>query len=267
MTTYTYEKQCALDRLTLEIQQSAIVTALSHMTGTVAETRVVFKAELSSGDEELLDGVVAAHVNTPLPNTPEPTDSDGSRIVRAKVTKSGWHYEPRSISWKCGGRASLCNKNPSLADLGDAVLKFYNASDVALTQGAEESDGDFQARLASDCVKTVVDWWPQHDIDIIGGILFVKNVTADQALVHVVAAPDIPAILGGSVPFQNGGFDLSFFHDAGTSQSSGRLDLNGRGAKTLVFDPVYASNKLRFSVNHPVGYAASLMILFEGYKE
>lgn len=267
MATYTYEKQCAVDRLTVEIQQSAIVTALSHMTGTATETRVVFKAALSSEDEDLLDAIVAAHVNTPLPNAPEPTDSDGSRIVRVKVTKSGWHYEPRSISWKCGGRASLYNRDPALADLGDAVLKFYDAGGVALTQGAEESDVDFQTRLTADCVKTLVDWWPQHDIDIIGGILFVKNVTADRAVVHVVAAPDIPAILGGSVPFQNGGFDLSFFHDAGTGQSSGQLNLNGRGVKTLVYDPVYASNKLRFSVNHPAGYAASLMILFEGYKE
>jgi hypothetical protein len=65
---YSYEKLCASDRLAKEIQESAIVTALDYITtvDSPAETKVYFKAELSEGDETILDGLVDEHVNEPL---------------------------------------------------------------------------------------------------------------------------------------------------------------------------------------------------------
>jgi hypothetical protein len=57
-----------IDRLTLEIQQSAIVIALSSVTVLGAQADIDFKAELSSGDKTILDGIVASHTGEPLPS-------------------------------------------------------------------------------------------------------------------------------------------------------------------------------------------------------
>jgi len=66
---YSYIKSpIDIDRLTLEIQQSAIVIALSSVTVLGAQADIDFKAELSSGDETILDGIVNSHSGEPLPS-------------------------------------------------------------------------------------------------------------------------------------------------------------------------------------------------------
>jgi hypothetical protein len=74
MILYTFSKLCAPDRLTLEIQTSAIVTALDHIetASSPATTRVYFKDTLSTSDEAALGTLVDAHVNTPLPSGAQP---------------------------------------------------------------------------------------------------------------------------------------------------------------------------------------------------
>lgn len=69
VTSYSYDKLCDPGRLSYEIAQSAIVTALDHIetTSSPANTTVYMKAALSGGDETILDGLVTAHVNEPLP--------------------------------------------------------------------------------------------------------------------------------------------------------------------------------------------------------
>lgn len=66
--SYSFSKICDSQRLTKEIQTSAIVTALGYIqtVDSPATTDVFFKATLSEGDEVILNGLVAAHTNTPL---------------------------------------------------------------------------------------------------------------------------------------------------------------------------------------------------------
>ena len=67
-TTYTYSIQsdfpnhlvCS-DRLTQEVGVSAIIVALSRIDTAAGNCLIVFKDALSSGDEDILDGLVAAH--------------------------------------------------------------------------------------------------------------------------------------------------------------------------------------------------------------
>ena len=56
------------DRLTQEIRESAIVTALDYINTDGDDCDIWFKADLSSGDVIILAGVVAAHSGTPLPS-------------------------------------------------------------------------------------------------------------------------------------------------------------------------------------------------------
>jgi hypothetical protein len=72
-TKYTYSistdfpnGKVATDRLTDEIQGSAIVTALESIVTGGDDCDVWFKEALSTGDETILDGIVAAHSGEPL---------------------------------------------------------------------------------------------------------------------------------------------------------------------------------------------------------
>lgn len=197
---------------------------------------------------------------------PQPRDADGSLINRNKTTKTGWHFEPRSIGWTTGLLGSLHNKTHLDVDIGDATVKYIDGSNAVLTQGGGESDVDYQTRLDANCVVTVMDWWPAYDQDPISGVLWVKGVTAPSAYLYAQIAPDIPANLGGSVMLNNGGLDLSFFFDSGTSQNTGLFKSDGRGVKTLVYDPVYKSNKLRVWIRHPLAYRTGLQLTYEGFK-
>ena len=68
MTKYSFNKALvSIDRLTLEIQQSSIVTAVDHMDFTSPNLDVYFRATLSSPDETTLNSLVAAHSGLPLP--------------------------------------------------------------------------------------------------------------------------------------------------------------------------------------------------------
>ena len=91
---YSYIKEVNCGRLELEIRESAILTALHSVSalgsGSTMSVDVTFKAELSTEDKILLDGIVSTHVPTPVvEETPAvKIDSvDISQVERAlKVT-------------------------------------------------------------------------------------------------------------------------------------------------------------------------------------
>ena len=64
MATYSYTKYIDDDRLSLEIRNSGIVIALDSVNITGEDTLdIVFKADLPSSDKEILDDLVASHIN------------------------------------------------------------------------------------------------------------------------------------------------------------------------------------------------------------
>lgn len=270
---YTYTKVVVAQRLAEEIAASAIVTALAYITVVGEETvNLYFKAELSSGDVTLLDGIVAAHVPTPIPDTAmlvsidEPKDADGSALARFKVTKTGWHFEPRNIYWKTSTAGSMFSKKfdgntpEGCTDIGDTTVKFYDASGTALTKGAEESDADYQIRLTANCTKTIMDWHPVHDMEIVGGAMKVVGNENKNAWGWLIIAPDIPANYGGSVPFLQGGCNIGMFKEREF------VEFDGRTPKFMAYDAVYKSNKLRVMILHEVGLAIQVLVRFELFK-
>ena len=71
----------ATDRLSQEIQLSTIITALDHIDTVGDNCQVVFKDALSGGDETTLNGLVAAHDGTPLPNKAQTIQDNGAAVV------------------------------------------------------------------------------------------------------------------------------------------------------------------------------------------
>lgn len=102
-TKYTYSisadfpnTKVASDRLVLEIQSSAIVTALDRIDTAGDVCDIWFKDALSAGDETVLDGLVAAHTGDPLPSEAQPVtlastaaDDDNRLRVSVEPRKTG----------------------------------------------------------------------------------------------------------------------------------------------------------------------------------
>lgn len=69
---YSYSKLCDSGRLSAEIKAAAAITIGEDHIETIsspATTKVFMKAELSGAEEDALDALVDAHVNTPLPDS------------------------------------------------------------------------------------------------------------------------------------------------------------------------------------------------------
>lgn len=236
---------------------------------------VEFAADLPTGERAAFEALVAAHDGVPL-ELPDlvsidgPKDSDGSLIQNVKHTKTGWHYEPRSLDFVTSKYLSLYNRKhdgftiAGGTDYGDGYLKFYDAAGAELSfqqTGHESEDvNTFQARLDVGCVVTVMDWQPTYDMDIIGGILMIRDAPAVDTYMWTIVAPDIPEGMGGQVPHVAGGWNLSFFN------SKDKIIVNGRGSKTVVYDPVFNSNKFRTAVKHAAGAKIGLQMIYEHFK-
>lgn len=264
---YDYTKTpVAPDRLELEIRSSSIVTALSYIAVLGSALSIFMKAELSSEDMATLDSIVAAHTGEPLSDPPVPKDDDGSPIIKTKTTRTGWHFEPRSLDFYTAKFKSLYNRKHNSApisdgtDYGDAWLKFFDSTDAELTQAVGESDADFQTRLTANCVKTFMEWQPQYDMDIIGAIVMVKNPPVDPAYLWVLVAPDLTEAQGGSISFISGGWNLAFLPDKSI------MYVNGRGVKSIAVDNVYNTNKLRLICKHSVGDQIGIQMIYEHFK-
>jgi hypothetical protein len=195
-------------------------------------------------------------------------DSDGATIMRSKTTRTGWHYEPRSIDFVTSKYNSLYNRRHTGNTLydgteyGDAALFFFDASGASLVKGAEESSVDFQTRLDENCVRTQIDWQSTVEIDIIGATVSILNPPSgeDRAWAWVIVAPDIPLAYGGSVPFMAGGWNLRFFEKESTTF------LDGRGVKAFLPDFVYNSNKMRVVIKHELGAKIECQFVVEKFN-
>lgn len=195
------------------------------------------------------------------------TDRDGATYTRPKTTDQGWRYEPRCLDFYTSKHLSLYNRKHhgggilDGTDYGDASLKFYDSSDVQLVQGGAESDVDFQTRLTANCTKTIMEWQAAYDMDLIGGILQLKDTPMGDAYFWCIVAPDIPEELGGSIPFFASGLNLHFY------QSGTIHYYDGRGAKRFLYDPVYNSNKFHFVLKHQLGEQVGMQIIIDQFKE
>lgn len=229
-------------------------------------TNVAFTCNLEKGSADATE--FESSFKAAWLNPSQPVDSDGSAIQRTKTTRTGWHYEPRSIDFITSKAGSLYNRTHTgntiedSPDYADCTLKFFDANGAELTQGQGESLAAFQVRLDSYCTRTQADWQATYDMEIIGATVSVLNPPTgnERAYCWVIVAPDIPANLGGSVPFMAGGWNLRFF----TLDQTTFLD--GRGVKFFAYDPIYNSNKIRVVVKHEVGARVELQFVAEHFR-
>lgn len=264
VTKYAFEKLCSSDRLTKEIGESAIITALDRIE-TGSGTDVWMKDALTGGDETILNALVVAHVNEPLPdNQVKPVsiiqaDPDtGGLLLTPKFAPTSWHqqYFETEFETSNSGSDSIHEKDWLNEDLGFSSLKFYKVVN------GEEVECSDQTDIDANCIRTDLLWMPPFDYSIKSGWIAQKSVPETNMYVWALGA-DLDADYGGpQAVFAEGGINLTYV-DART-----RAGLDGVSATVLYYahpqlGPGAGTNRIRFVVRHGAGIKHRIQAVLE----
>lgn len=181
-------------------------------------------------------------------------DSDGAQIVRIKAAKKGWSFWaiPIEITTSTLLGSLYCKSSDDL-DIPGINCKIYNGNNEEITTA-----GLLNANLNT-CVKTVIDFEPQFDYEIIGGALRINSNPSQDIRLWIVGAPDIPAQFGGSKEFASG-INLKFL----APDSS--FEIDGRVTKFLTYNPATHQGKMRIILKHPAGTQVNMQIVVHIYR-
>lgn len=241
-----------LGRLSQEITSSAIVTALDFAQLEGDGCDIWFKAELSSGDVAILDGLVAAHTGVPLPVYnqvtlhPDLLTADNRLQTRTTIAQMGRH-RMRCLTFYTSDPTKLHNMKCDYTDYGDVVQKEFNSSDEEITEAPYSAS-----------VVTQLDFEPDHDYEIIGGEVSVpedlRGGVTDAWYAACIGVPDVPEAQGGNVNFVN---------CANLEAFDGTLDIDGRATTYMTYNADYHTGKIRFLFRHPAGASKRFQIFLE----
>lgn len=213
--------------------------------------------QMSSNGTSPIVGSASAHVDFLKDIDLGPRDSDGSPLQRVKVTTSGWHYQLHGVEFETSKLDSIYSKKIDNTNYGFTAVKFYkllNNEEVEIT-----GDDLNQTFLDNNCIKTVVDWEPSHDYELVGGMLKMRTTPQDDIRMWIIGVPDVPEQYGGSKVFISN-CSLSYIgNDSG-------IRADGRAPKYLTYNNQTHTNKLRLVFRHPSGVKHQFLMLFEIFK-
>lgn len=182
-------------------------------------------------------------------------DLDGALVVRQKAAKKGWHYAVTPIEFESARRStSVYSRTSDGTDRDGVTLKVYDDEDEEITE-----DGVDYANLAV-AVKTVIDFEPEYDYEVIGGFIRSINDISSDIRLWIVAVPDIPEMYGGSKEMV-GGLNLNYMKPENV------FNVDGRVSKYLTYNATYHTNKLRIILKYPAGTNEKLAVHIEHYKQ
>lgn len=216
----------------------------------VIETEI-FKSDPAGADQVDFETNFKLTGNTNLTQL----DSDGAGIVRMKAAKKGWSFWAIPVEITTSTlTGSLYCKDSQNVDIPGITCKIYdNSNDEITTAGLAGIN-------LSACTKTVIDFEPQFDYEIIGGALRINSNPVVDVRLWIVGAPDIPAIYGGSKEFASG-INLKFL----APDSS--FEIDGRVTKFLTYNPVTHQGKMRIILKHPPGLQVNLQVTIHLYRQ
>lgn len=182
------------------------------------------------------------------------SDIDGIPFMRLKASKKGWSFwaVPIEITTSTLAGSVYC-KDAAGTDIPGVTCKIYDTNgDEITTAGASN------VNLAT-CTKTVLDFEPAFDYEMIGGALRIYSNPAIDLRLWIIGAPDIPAIYGGSKEFASG-INLKFL----APDSS--FEIDGRVTKYVTYSASTHQGKLRIILKHPAGTTVNLQVIIHTYR-
>lgn len=180
----------------------------------------------------------------------EPKDSDGSPLQRIKITTSGWAFQLHGVEFTTSNLSSIYSKKSDGSDIGFTTIKCYDEDNNLLTT---QEDCDTLA------IKTIVDWEPTYDYEIVGGFFKINAIPSEDVRLWVIGVPDVPIAYGGSKEFVSN-INLKYI---GLEEG---IRADGRAPKYLEYSAVYHTNKMRLILTHPPGIKHNLHMILEIFK-
>ena len=174
-----------------------------------------------------------------------PRDQEGSPLVRVKSSELTGTYHGKFISFQTSTLGSVSNEDVDYQDIGDVTIKFYNNLNVELFSAAN---------IASSCVKTVVDFQPDHDIELICSGLHIRQKPESDTNLWIEIAPDIPEKKITLMSNVNLSY-LTSYELRADKKSSHRIHHAGD-----------SSNILRTTITHAPGYQEDFGLFMEMYR-
>lgn len=216
-------------------------------------------SDISSGKAVVNDGTsdisgISNQINFLKDIDMTPRDSDGSPLQRTKITSTGWHYQLHGVEFTTSKLDSIESKKNDGSSWNFTTMKFYK-----LVDGSEvEITGDDlnQTYLNTNCIKTIIDWEPNFNIDIIGGMLEQISSPTEDVRLWVVGVPDVSAANGGSKEFVSN-VNLKFVDS---------IMIDGKTPKYLAYNATYHTSKFRLIFRHTAGYQHKMNMLFQIFK-
>ena len=181
-------------------------------------------------------------------------DTDGAFIVRPKAAKKGWSFwaVPIELTTSTLSGSVYC-KDAAGTDISGITCKIYDNNNAEITTA-----GLLNANLNT-CVKTILDFEPAFDFEMIGGELRINSNPAQDIRMWIIGAPDIPAQYGGSKEFASG-VNLKFM----APDSSFQID--GRVTKYVTYNAATHQGKLRVLLKHPAGTQVNMQFVIHLYR-
>lgn len=176
------------------------------------------------------------------------TDADGSQLFRQKAAKKGWTFGLVPIEVETSKLTGVSSKLVDNTNRSGISVKLYNASDVLITDAADEGT----------CVRTVIEFEPTYDYELIGGRCQQMAKPANDVHIWVIAVPDIAAPNGSKEMV--GGVNLCYI------DPTDKVDANGRAAKFMTYDATYHTNKLQFTFRHTAGVNHKALLTLEMFR-
>lgn len=182
-------------------------------------------------------------------------DIDGASIVRLKAAKKGWSFWAVPIETTTSTlNGSLFCKTFELQDIPGISCKIYDENDNEITEAGVDN-----VNLNS-CVKTVIDFEPEYDFEIIGGEYRVNQNPEQDFRVWIIGAPDIPAIYGGSKEFISG-INIKFL------APDSAFFVDGRVTKYFTYNSDNHQGKVRTVMRHLPGSQVNTVLILHVYRK
>lgn len=208
------------------------------------------KAPSDTTDLTEFEGTYKAAANSAM----NQLDSDGAQIVRNKAAKKGWTFCSLPIEFDTARLSdTLYSKDSAGVDRSFITMKAYDNNNVEVT-----TPGLAGINYAS-IAKTVIDFEPPYDYEIIGGDLRTLTAITSDMRLWLVAAPDIAAPNGSKE--MGGGINLKYL-------SPGNVwSVDGRVTKFATYNAMFHTNKIRLIFKYPAGTNESLQVIIQLYKQ
>lgn len=209
------------------------------------ELSCILNKSLNSDDTAEFEANYKGNGNQPF----FPMDSDRTPIVRTKIVKAGSTFRSQSSEVTFSTLTGLLAKKNDASDVPNMSCSIFDGGGNQIVSSL----------LANTAVKTVIDWEPTFDYELIGHRIRILSNSLVDVRLWIVVTPDIADSAGGSIEIVSG-MNLRYL------PAGQEAVIDARVAKLLQYNAVSHSNKIRFIFKYPVTTNNTVMVSTELYR-